>query len=196
MAERARAAAPGAEVRVGDASSLDFEDGSFDVVLSAFTVFFMPDPTTTLSDWRRVLAPGGRIVLSTWAANDPRWSFERDIRRGYVGELGPKLLAEMRSALELLERFDDAVKVAAELDAAGFADAESAEHPIEFFFRDEQAWWDWQWSHAARLVLESLSDASREQLRAEVVAAMQDLREERGFPRTYTAILTRALRGA
>jgi O-methyltransferase / aklanonic acid methyltransferase len=45
MAERARAAAPSADVRVGDAAHLEFADGSFDVVLSAFVVFFMADPT-------------------------------------------------------------------------------------------------------------------------------------------------------
>jgi SAM-dependent methyltransferase len=182
-------------VVVGDASSLDFDDGSFDVVLSSFTVFFMPDPTATLRDWRRVLAPGGRIVLSTWAANDPRWNFEREIRRGYIGELDREFLEELRADLDLLERFDDAGKIAAELSAAGFGETASAEHQIEFFFRDEQAWWDWQWSHAARGVLERLSEDARERMRAEVVAAMQQLREERGFPRTYTAIFTRAQAG-
>lgn len=195
MAERARAAAPGAEVCVGDAASLDFEDGSFHVVLSAFTVFFMPDPTAALSDWRRVLEPGGRIVLSTWAAGDPRWEFERQIRRGYLGELGPAFLEEMRDDLALLERFDSAEKVAAELRAAGFADVETTEHRIEFHFRDEQAWWDWNWSHAARVVLESLSEESRDRLRAEVTEAMQQIRDARGFPRTYTAVFTRAQRG-
>src|SRR5215218_1498029 len=80
MAERARAAAPRAEVIVGDAASLPFDDGSFDVVLSSFVVFFLPDPTEALSEWARVLAPEGRIVMSTWGSGDPRWSFDRDIR--------------------------------------------------------------------------------------------------------------------
>jgi ubiquinone/menaquinone biosynthesis C-methylase UbiE len=195
MAERARAAAPSAEVHVGDAMSLAFEDGSFDVVLSAFTVFFMPDPTAALTEWRRVLAPGGRIVLSTWAANDPRWNFERDIRRRCLAELGPAFIEEMKSDFALLERFDDAEKVAAELRDAGFTDVESAQDRREFVFGDEQAWWDWQWSHAARLVLEALSDHSRERLRAEVTEAMQQLRTQNGFPRTYTAVLTRAQAG-
>jgi ubiquinone/menaquinone biosynthesis C-methylase UbiE len=195
MAERARAAAPTAEVRVGDASALEFDDGSFDVVLSSFTVFFMPDPTAALTDWRRVLAPGGRVVLSTWAPNDPRWGFERDIRRGYISELDPEFLRELRADLDLLERFDDARKVAAELGAAGFAEIESTEHEREFFFRDEQAWWEWQWSHAARGVLERLPEESQQRLRAEVGEAMQHLRTDEGFPRTYTAVYTRAQPG-
>src|SRR5215208_3027826 len=87
MAERAREAAPDAEVAVGDASALPFADGSFDVVLSSFVVFFMPDPTAALIEWRRVLAAGGRIVIATWNGADPRWSWERDARIQFVAEI-------------------------------------------------------------------------------------------------------------
>lgn len=195
MAERARAAAPGADVRVGDATSLDFGDGSFDVVISSFTVFFMPDPTATLREWARVLAPDGRIVLSTWTGGDPRWEFERQIRRRYMAELDPAFLAEMRDDLVLLERFDDPEKVRRELDAAGFTDVETTSHEIEFHFRDEQSWWDWNWSHGIRAVLEAFSDESREQMRAEMIEAMQQLRDDAGFPRSYEAIFSRARPG-
>jgi SAM-dependent methyltransferase len=192
MAERARQAAPSAEVRVGDAASLDVEDGSFDVVLSAFSVFFMPDPTAALSEWRRALAPAGRIVLSTWAAGDPRWEFERQIRRGYLGEFEPAVLQELGKGLALLERFDDAQKVATELGAAGFTVTAQTQHEIEFFFGDEQAWWEWNWSHGSRVFLEPLSEEARSRFRSEVGHAMQQIRGEGGFPRTYTAVFSRA----
>jgi ubiquinone/menaquinone biosynthesis C-methylase UbiE len=192
MAERARAAAPGAEVRVGDASRLDFDDGSFDVVLSAFTVFFMPDPTAALEEWRRVLAPGGRIVLSTWRDGDPRWQFERDIRRGYLSEFEPALLEEMGKDLALLERFDAREKVESELHQAGFANVEMTQHEMEFVFRDDQAWWDWNWSHGSRAFLEPLPEEVRNRFRAEVAEAMEQVRDESGFPRTYTALFSLA----
>jgi ubiquinone/menaquinone biosynthesis C-methylase UbiE len=194
MAERARAAAPSADVRVGDATSLDFDDGSFDVVLSAFTVFFMPDPTAALQEWRRVLAPGGRIALSAWAGGDPRWDFERQIRRSYMSEFGADMLKEMARAFALLERFDDAGKVESELRASGFSEPESAEHQIEFVFADDQAWWDFNWSHGSRAVLEPLTNEVRGRYRADMVDAMEQVRDERGYPRAYTAIFTRARR--
>jgi ubiquinone/menaquinone biosynthesis C-methylase UbiE len=59
MAERARAAAPDAEVVVGDAAELPFDDGSFDVVLSAFVVF-------SCRTLRRRCANGG--ASSPWVA--------------------------------------------------------------------------------------------------------------------------------
>jgi ubiquinone/menaquinone biosynthesis C-methylase UbiE len=191
MAERARAAAPGAEVHVGDATSLDFDDGSFDVVLSSFTVFFMPDPTVALTEWRRVLGPGGRIVLSTWAAGDPRWEFERQIRRGYLGEIDPAVLQELGKGIQLLERFGDADKVAGELRTAGFDAIEQTEERIDFVFPSEQAWWDWNWSHGTRIVLEVLPDEALKRYQAEVGQAMNAIRESNGYPRTFTSVFTR-----
>src|SRR4051794_33898070 len=61
MAARAREAVPGAEVVVGDAAVLPFDDESFDVVMSSFVIFFIADPTAALREWRRVLRPGGRV---------------------------------------------------------------------------------------------------------------------------------------
>jgi ubiquinone/menaquinone biosynthesis C-methylase UbiE len=191
MAERARQAAPSAEVHVGDATSLDFDDGSFDVVLSAFTVFFMPDPTAALTDWRRVLAPGGRIVLSTWAAGDPRWEFEREIRRSYLGQIDPAALQELGKGVQLLERFSDADKVAAELRTAGFDAVEQAEERIDFVFPDEQAYWDWNWSHGTRVVLEAVPEEALRRYQAEVAQAMGGIRESNGYPRTFTSVFTR-----
>jgi hypothetical protein len=77
--------------------------------------------------------------------------------------------------------------------AAGFGDADVREHEIEFVFRDVQAWWDWNWSHASRTLLEALSDDSQERLRAQVGEAMEQVRDERGFPRIYTALFSRGL---
>ena len=193
MAERARAAAPGAEILVGDASSLDFADDAFDLVLSAFTVFFMPDPTAALREWRRVLAPGGRIALSTWLQGDPRWSWENEVRKQFRDEIRPDALQQLASGMQILERFETAAGVAHELEAAGFAVDEQREHAIEFVFPDERAWWDWNWSHGTRMFLERLSDDAVERFRERAFEAMQASRDGDGFPRRYRALLSRAL---
>jgi SAM-dependent methyltransferase len=194
MAERARAAAPDAEVLVGDASVLDLPDGSFDVVLSGFVVFFMPDPTAALREWGRVLRPDGRLCMSTWGQPDPRWEFERELRRSYVSQFEPALLQELGAGLQLLNRFDSREKVAAELEAAGFGELAFAEHQVEFVFADEQAWWEFNWSHGSRMVLEPMSEEARASFRAEMRKAMEQVRDERGFPRTYTALFASARR--
>jgi SAM-dependent methyltransferase len=50
----------------GDAESLPYPDGTFDVVLSQFGHMFAPRPAVAMSEMRRVLKPGGRIAFSTW----------------------------------------------------------------------------------------------------------------------------------
>src|SRR3954469_2940427 len=193
MAERAQASAPRAEVRVGDATSLDFADGSFDVVLSAFTVFFMPDPTAALQEWRRVLAPDGRIVLSTWGTPDRRWQkWERSLRGSFVPDMQPTLARELGAELAVLDRFNEPEKVEAELEAAGFTIEDVSQHAIELVFGDEQAWWDFNWSHGSRLYLEALPAETRERFRERMIEEMQQVRDERGFPRLYTALFARA----
>src|SRR5579871_5176273 len=56
------------ELRQADALRLPFADGSFDVVVCQFGVMFFPDKVAGYREARRVLAPGGRFVLSVWAS--------------------------------------------------------------------------------------------------------------------------------
>ena len=65
---RERAEAEGADIdfRPGDAASIPLADGSVDVIVSVFAVIFAPDHEAAAAEMSRVLAPGGRIVLSAW----------------------------------------------------------------------------------------------------------------------------------
>jgi SAM-dependent methyltransferase len=49
-----------------DAETLAFPDASFDVVLCALGLMYMPDPQQALREMRRVLRPGGRVSLAVW----------------------------------------------------------------------------------------------------------------------------------
>jgi SAM-dependent methyltransferase len=48
-----------------DGVKVDVEDASFDVVLSTQVLEHVPDPDAYLTEAHRILAPGGRLVLST-----------------------------------------------------------------------------------------------------------------------------------
>jgi ubiquinone/menaquinone biosynthesis C-methylase UbiE len=62
---RRRAAEGGREVdlREGDAEHLPVADASFDTVVCAFSLCTIPDPAAAISQMRRVLVPGGSLVL-------------------------------------------------------------------------------------------------------------------------------------
>jgi ubiquinone/menaquinone biosynthesis C-methylase UbiE len=65
---RIRAAAEELEIdfRLGDATALDFEDASFDIVMSTFGAIFAPDPQKTAAEMARVCRPGGKIAMANW----------------------------------------------------------------------------------------------------------------------------------
>ena len=67
-AEAARRRLPGVTARRMDAEQLDAPDATFDAVLSALGLMYVPDPLRALSEFRRVLRPGGRVVLAVWGA--------------------------------------------------------------------------------------------------------------------------------
>lgn len=54
----------GIEFRTGDAEHLDFDDGAFDVLVSRNLLWTLPRPQQALAEWRRVLKPGGILVVS------------------------------------------------------------------------------------------------------------------------------------
>ena len=49
-----------------DAESLALPDASFDVALCALGLMYVPDPEQALREMRRVLRPGGRLVVAVW----------------------------------------------------------------------------------------------------------------------------------
>jgi ubiquinone/menaquinone biosynthesis C-methylase UbiE len=71
------------DLREGDAEHLPFDDASFDTVVCALSLCTIPSPDAALAEMRRVLGPGGRLLLldhigSTWPPiYAAQWLLER-----------------------------------------------------------------------------------------------------------------------
>jgi ubiquinone/menaquinone biosynthesis C-methylase UbiE len=52
------------DMRVGDAEALDFPDQSFDTVVCTYGLCTIPDDRAAVREAKRVLRPGGRILLA------------------------------------------------------------------------------------------------------------------------------------
>lgn len=66
MRERATRHIPPAaqlDLRDGDAQALEFPDASFDTVIGTLVLCTIPDPGRALTEIRRVLRPGGRLLF-------------------------------------------------------------------------------------------------------------------------------------
>lgn len=64
--ERAREAGLDARFDVGDAEDLPYGDGSFDVAISLIGAMFAPRPERVVSEFARVLRPGGKLHMANW----------------------------------------------------------------------------------------------------------------------------------
>src|SRR5919198_709666 len=62
---RRKAAERGASIRFeeADAEQLPFADRSFDLVISRHVLWTLPHPEAAIDEWKRVLRPGGRLVV-------------------------------------------------------------------------------------------------------------------------------------
>jgi len=92
IAGREAAALPPAErdrlrYRQSLADELPFDDGTFDLALSAFVLQLVPSRYRALREMRRVLRPGGRLAYVTWMRGGERFrpDDEYDEARRMVG---------------------------------------------------------------------------------------------------------------
>jgi len=69
MADMARER--GIDVRLARAEALPFRDESFDFVLMVTTICFLEDPLQALAEAKRVLRPGGLIIIGMIDRNSP-----------------------------------------------------------------------------------------------------------------------------
>jgi SAM-dependent methyltransferase len=179
----ARAAAAGVEAAfvVGDAQELPFEDGAFDCVVSVFGVIFVPAPPRAMAEIVRVLAPGGRALISAWRPEGPVHRMVGVLARGVAKAGGPsrppfawhdpdavrELAAEIGPHPPTVDAEDGRLVIEGASPEAYFADAETY-HPM---------------SVAGRPVLERAG--SYPALREEAIAALRAGNEDpHGFRAT------------
>jgi tocopherol O-methyltransferase len=98
------------EIRLQDWAESDLADGSFDALLSLESIEHMPDRMSFAREARRVLRPGGKMVISTWLAAESlsAWSGRH---------LLEPIAREGRQAALVTAR-----KLSSLLNTAGFAD--------------------------------------------------------------------------
>jgi len=113
---------------VGDAMALPAREGEFDVVSVAFGLRNMADPSAALGEFRRVLRPGGRLVVLEF--DRPRGAWLGRAMRFYLDRVMPRTAAALArdglGAYDYLHRsvraFLTADQLADAIRRAGFAD--------------------------------------------------------------------------
>jgi len=110
--------APNVSVSVEDGQRLSFPDESFDAVLCNLGLMFFPDPVRGLSEFRRVLRPGGRAAVSVNTV----------VERSYNHQINVMIARYLPSLGEAVARtfaLGDASQLQFLFNEAGFADFET-----------------------------------------------------------------------
>src|SRR5215831_15539753 len=107
--------ATNASVSVEDGQALSFSDGSFDAVLCNLGLMFFPDPGRGLSEFRRVLRPGGRVAISVNTV----------VERSYNHQINAIIARHVPSLTEAVTRsfaLGEAPRLRSLFSEAGFGD--------------------------------------------------------------------------
>jgi ubiquinone/menaquinone biosynthesis C-methylase UbiE len=92
MIAKARSIAPDVDWHEGNAVSLPFSECSFDVVLCQQMLQFASDRYAAVREIARVLAPGGRLIASTWKprTEQPLWNALGQVAERHLGPANDK----------------------------------------------------------------------------------------------------------
>ena len=160
---------PGADVRVGVAEELPWQDASFDATLSSLVIAFMADADKGVQEMARVTRPGGTVAACMWDVAgggmkmlSTYWQAVRELDPDASGERKRPGVTEG----DLAERFR----------RAGLDDVVDGVLEAHADYRDFDDFWD-PFTFAvgpAGHYLASLTPEKREQLREAVRARVPD----------------------
>ena len=121
---------------VADGQALPFEDASFDAVFSMFGLMFFPDRPKGFAEARRVLRPGGVVVVSSWAPVDQ--SPLMMLMFGALRAADPTRAAPQTNLLSL----ENSELFARELEAAGLEDVSVTPYTHGVRVEDADGFWE------------------------------------------------------
>jgi ubiquinone/menaquinone biosynthesis C-methylase UbiE len=163
------------ELHVMDARHPDLPKASYDVIASSLVLFFLPDPAAALTAWRELLAPGGRLGISTFADRDHRWVALDAVFRPYL----PPALLDARTSGEK-GPFESDEGVEELLRSAGYDNVRTTSMDLSVTFTGIDQWHEWSWAHGQRDFLDSVIDAVRPSVLDAAAAALEGSRDEQG----------------
>lgn len=176
-ATRSAAAARGliADLRVMDASAPDLPAASFDAVVSSLVLFFLPDPAAALASWAALLAPDGRLAISTFGTRSPLWE---QIDGLFTPYLPPAMLDARTSGGSGPFGSDQGVENL--IAAAGFADVRTSSFDLDVVLDDAAHWAQWSRSHGQRAMWDLVPPAEHEEVLAAAGALIEANRIDDG----------------
>ncbi len=175
------------ELHHGDAERLPFDEHSFDVVVAASALFFLPDMRAGLLEWKRVVKPGGWVAFSGYGAT----AFEplSSLFAARIREYGVKLPASPHPFS--WQRLTDPAHCADLLHQAGCENVKVQTVQLGYYLPTAADWWDIVWGSGFRGPVAQLGGKQLRQFKAEHLAEVATLTTPRGIWLDIAAIVAR-----
>jgi len=158
------------EIHCGDAQALPYDDNSFDAAYSMFGLMFFPDRAKGYSEIHRILKPGARTVISSWAPVSQSPVMKAAF--GGLRAMNPEI-PEPQTAIDSLENPDF---FKSELIDAGFKDVTVHGHTEHMQIDSVEDFWDNMIKGSAPLVMMK-SNMSEELWKEKNKIALEYLKE-------------------
>jgi O-methyltransferase/aklanonic acid methyltransferase len=182
-----------AEMRLMDGDAIDFLPNTFDVVTCGFALHFL-DIEQTLPKILAMLKMGGVFAATIpYVPTDDdleRWRWLFDLTKAVfpadfvppAAWIAPRKLSKPELATAALEQ-------------AGFTNIRVEPHTVTLYFRDENDWWDWEWSQGSRFWLEGMSAEGLERFRRESFEHLRAMQTPEGIAMNHSALLVTGYKG-
>ena len=168
-----------ASILLMDADDPAFEPESFDFITCGFALSFL-DYERLLPKLRALLKPGGTFAVAQ-TYNQPneedfaRWSWLFDLTKAvFPPDFTPP------AAWIAPRRLSKPEQNIAALTQAGFVDVHTEAHAATFYFRDEDDWWQWEWSQG--FWVEGMSPEGLDRFKRESFEHLRAMQTPQGIP--------------
>lgn len=167
----ARRAGSGVEWRQADARRTGLPDASFDAVICQQGLQFFADRPAALREIRRVLAPGGRVVIATWSSAADGDTGYTPITAAFERHLPDD--PAPAGFIAAIFALTDHAEVADLLETAGFVDVTVERHAGTVRFPSAEAWVEAFLGAAPVPSIATLAPAVRAAIVADAAAALE-----------------------
>jgi SAM-dependent methyltransferase len=155
------------ELVLDDAQDPQVGEGPFDTLSSSLVLFFLPDPAAAVRRWLSLVAPGGRIGVTTFGEIDPRWV---EVGEVFTPHLPPHVLDARTSGTRGPFASDGGMEQL--LIDAGWTDVTTARDEVDVRFETPEHWRRFSMATGQRGMWMSVPEDQRDAVRDQAYALL------------------------